>query len=63
LNDREFIDVPGDLPWVVFRFVQEDDATIKRLEAADSSYEGTERWLLIAHVRGSHPECQLDGLP
>jgi hypothetical protein len=40
-------------PWIASRFAQEDDATIKRLEAAVSSHEGPERWLLIAHVRDS----------
>jgi len=54
-NGREFVDVPGGLPWVAFRFAQEDDATMKRLDAAVSSYEGHERWLLIAHIRDSLP--------
>ncbi|WP_285432055.1 hypothetical protein [Pseudomonas sp. fls2-241-R2A-110] len=52
-NGRKCVDTPGDLPWVGFRFAQEDDATMKRFEAAVSSYEGLERWLLISHVRES----------
>ncbi|WP_422775932.1 hypothetical protein ACOXXE_16460 [Pseudomonas mediterranea] len=54
-NGREFVDVPGGLPWVAFRFEQEDDATMKRLEVAVSSYGSPEHWLLIAHVRDSLP--------
>ncbi|MDD0967787.1 MULTISPECIES: hypothetical protein [Pseudomonas] len=54
-NGREFEDAPGGLPWVAFRFAHEEDAVMKRLEAAVSSYEGLERWLLIAHVRESLP--------
>lgn len=50
-NGCEFVEVPIGLPWVAFRFAQEDEATMKRLEAAVSSYEGPERWLLIAHIR------------
>ncbi|QTD35849.1 hypothetical protein [Pseudomonas fluorescens] len=54
-NGREFVDAPGGLPWVAFRFEQEDDALMKRLEAAVSSYEGLERWMLNTHVRDSLP--------
>lgn len=50
-NGCEFVEVPGGLPWVAFRFAKEDEATMKRLEAAVSSYGGPERWLLIAHIR------------
>jgi hypothetical protein len=54
-NGREHVELPGKLPWVVFRFEQEDEATMKRLEAAVSSYEGRERWLLLAHIRAPLP--------
>ncbi|MBV4476981.1 hypothetical protein [Pseudomonas botevensis] len=54
-NGRELIETPGGQPRVAFRFEKEDDATMKRLEAAVSSYEGFERWLLIAHVREPLP--------
>ena len=54
-DGHQFVDVPGGFPWVVFRFVDEDAQVMRRLHEAVASYEGLERWLLLAHVRDPLP--------